>query len=304
MHSKRNSITIGILWLILMVFGIFWYSKENKKINELEIKNTELRKKLDGSIEIMNTLETVESEYRLLMERWSLAPKQIVAADEPSFCLYYLNWLVNNYKIPLEFDFELKDIRNEGDILTFNFLLKGEGTYYDLYRLIWFITEHLLLYQIESFSVKQMPDKINLIGFSMQLKGFSLNQKYDSGQQFNFDTMKPIVERIQFHDAFKSLNQFQQPKKRANSYRRNVPKIRPKTIDPGLLNVEAAALQAVANGRVYIKNNKGKLLTLKVGDKVRSGRLKSINQKKSEVEFILEKQGDIKTVILGLGYKK
>jgi len=304
MHAKRNSITLGILLLILLTIGVFWYNKENKKIKALKIRNTKLRQKLDGSIEIMKALEAVESEYRVLNEKWSHAPKQIVAADEPSFSLYYLNWLVNNYRIPVEFDFELKSISNNNELLTFRFLLAGEGSYQDLYRFIWFVTKNPLLYQIESFSIRQSNNSANLIGFTMLIKGFSSTQSRESGQDFSFTMMKPVVQNMQFNDVFKSLNQVQKPTWRANIVRRDVPKIKPITVDPALVNIETAALQAVANGRAYIKDRNGKMLTLKSGEKVRFGTLTRINQKRSEVEFVLNKNGITKTVILGLGYKK
>jgi len=301
MYAKRNSITIAVLWVILVVIGIFWYSNENKKLKSLRVKNSKLQKQLDGSLEIIKALETVESQYRALKERWSQAPKQIIAAEEPSFSLYYLNWLINSYKIPVEFDFELKNTSNNRDILTFSFLLSGEGSYHDLYRLIWFINDNPILYQIESFNLSQSGEG-DLLKFSMVIKGFSLVHKLDSGQEFDFTTLKPVVQRIQFHDAFKPLYRDQKPKQTANIFRQNVPKIKPKVIDPKLVDIESATLQAVANGCAYIKDNKGKLLTLKVGDKVRFGSLISINQKKSEVKFTLNKNGTTKTVILGLGY--
>lgn len=304
MYAKRNSITIGILWLVLIAIGIFWYSKENKKITVLKIRKNELRQKLDGSIEIMKALEAVESECRILKEKWSHAPKQIMAADEPSFSLYYLNWLINKYQIPIEFDFELKDISSDGNLLTFRFLLAGEGSYHDLYRFVWFIAENSLLYQIESVFIKQADENENLIEFRMMIKGFSLAQESTVGQDFNFDMIQPIAEKFQFHDAFKPLNQIQRPATRPDFFRRDVPKIKPVTVDPGLVDIESASLQAVANGRAYLKDKNGKLITLKLSDKVRFGRLKNINQKKSEVEFELDKSGVTKTVVLGLGYKK
>lgn len=304
MYAKRNSITIGILWLILLTVGIFWHSKEGKKIKVFQTKNNELRQKLDGSNEIMKALEAVESEYRTLKEKWTFAPKQIVAADEPSFSLYYFNWLVNNYQIPLEFDFELKDIGNQNDLLTFRFLLAGEGSYQDLYRFIWFVTENPLLYQIESFSISQSKEANDLIDFTMQIRGFSLTQGSDSEQDFNFAMMKPVAENLQFHNAFKSLAQIPKPTTGEMTFRRDVPKIKPITVDPNLVDIESAALQAVANGKAYIKDKNGKLVTLKLGEKVRSGTLTTINQKKSEVVFTLDKDGVTKTVTLGLGYKK
>lgn len=304
MYAKRNSITIGILCVVLLAIGIFWLNKENKNIMAQQKRNSELRQKLDGSLEIMKALESVESDYRTIKEKWSFAPKQIVAADEPSFSLYYFNWLVNNYKIPLEFDFELKDISNNNELLTFRFLLAGEGSYQDLYRFIWFVTENPLLYQIESFSIRQSTEISNLIEFTMNIRGFSSTQSQDTEQDFSFGMMKPVVENIQFHNAFKSLTQIQKPTRSEMTFRRNVPKIKPIIVDPGLVNIETASLQAVANGRAYIKDKNGKLLTLKSGEKVRSGMLNNINKKKSEVEFVLNKNGVTKTVILGLGYKK
>jgi len=304
MYAKRNSITIGILWLVLLVAGIFWHNKEGKKTKALHAKNNELRQKLDGSIEIMKALEVVESEYRTLKEKWTFAPKQIVAADEPSFSLYYFNWLVNNYKIALEFDFELKDISSTEDLLTFRFQLAGEGSYQDLYRFIWLLTENPLLYQIESFSINQSQENNDAIEFAMQIRGFSLGQASDWEQDFNFAMMKPVSDNMQFHNAFKSLVKIQKLASGEKNFRRDVPKIKPITVDPNLVDIETAALQAVANGKAYIKDKNGKLLTLKLGEKVRSGTLTTIYQKRSEVEFVLDRNGVSKTVILGLGYKK
>lgn len=304
MYAKRNSITVGILWLILLTAGIFWNNHEGKKIKALQSKNTQLRQKLDGSIEIMKALEAVENEYRTLKEKWTSAPKQIVAADEPSFSLYYFNWLVNNYRIPLEFDFELKDIGNKDDLLTFRFQLAGEGSYQDLYRFIWFITENPLLYQIETFAISQSKERSDVIEFTMQIRGFSLSQAAAAEPEFNFSMMKPVAENLQFHNAFKSHAPMTRSMPGEMTFRRESPKIKPITVDPNLVDIETATLQAVANGKAYVKDKNGKLLTLKLGDKVRSGTLTSIYQRRSEVEFTLEVNGVPKTVILGMGYKK
>jgi len=300
MYAKRNTITIAVLWLMLLTTGIFWISNESKKIKVLQNKNSELRKKLDGSLEIIQALEAVESEFRILSERWNNAPKQVVAEEEPSFSVYYLNWLVNNYKIPLEFDFELKNISTSGNNLTFSFLLSGQGSYNDIYRMIWYLTNNLLLYQIESFTLKQAKDDNNFIDFQMTVSGFSLMEKSDSDQKFSFETMRPVAENIQFYDAFKPLYQIRQPKPVASMFKENVGRVKPKPVDKGLIDIESANLQAVANGKVYLKDKKGKLYTLKVGDEIQNGRLTMINQKDSEVHFSVGNR----TVILGLGYKK
>jgi hypothetical protein len=307
MYARRNTITIGIALVLLLAIGIFWYSTENKKAKLLQVKQKKLSQQLDGSLEIAKRLEGVEQEYRMIKDRWDFSSKQIIAAEEPSFSLSYLNWLVNKYNVPLEFDFELKNISTIRDVLSFSFQLRGEGTYNDFYRLIWFLTENPLLYQIETFALKQGRNSNNLVEFTLNIKGFSSTQKLDSGPEFSFDSIRPVAQNFQFYDAFKPVvfSSPAQPQRQTNNiFRREVPKIIPKVIDPGLLNIEEATLQAVANGCAYLKDKKGKLVSLKIGDKVRYGRLQSIDQKKSEVEFLLDQEGSSRKVILGLGYKK
>lgn len=304
MYAKRNSITIGILWVILIAIGFFWYSTENKKIKALKVKQKQLSHQLDGSLEIAKALAGVEQQYRLLRDRWELSPKRIIAADEPSFSLDYLNWLVNQHNFALEFDFELKNITDNGDIVTFRFLLTGEGSYHDLFRLIWHLTENPLLYQIESFTINQSKNQTNSIEFKIELKGFSLTQKLDSQREFNFNSIQPLVENVMFYDSFKPLNRVEPARQATSVFRREPAPIAPKPVDKNLVDIESATLQAVANERVYIKDKNNKLLTMKVGDKVQYGTLTRINQNKSEVEFVLEKAGGARTVILGLGYKK
>ncbi len=304
MYAKRNNITLAILWVLILSAGIFWINHENKKIRQSKAQINDLRQKLDGSIEVMKALASVEAEYQSLKEKYQFAPKQIYAAEEPSFSLHYFNWLTTTYRIPLEFDFELKDMSSKDDLLTFRFLLAGEGSYQDLYRFIWFITKHPLLYQIETFRFSHAKESPGKIEFSMMVKGFSLNQTTGSAPQFDFEKITLIAENQQFHNAFKSLIQTPKPAAVQSPFRTEAPKIKAITVDPNLVDIEKATLQAVANGRAYIKDQNGKLVTLKLGEKVRYGTLVNINQRKSEVEFALDREGTPKSLILGLGYTK
>lgn len=302
MNTRRNSITIGLLWLSLIFIGSLWYTKETKQLKKMNIKNKKLSQQLDGSLEVIQTLKSTENKYYLLKQKWDQAPKKILAVEEPSFSLHYLNWLVNKYDLLLDFDFALDNINNnEDDISTFRFTLTGEGSYHDIYHLIWLITKNPLLYQIESFFLRSSP---NLLDFKMEIQGFSLTEKWGVDHKFSLDSMRPVASISLFHDAFKSLRTSQKPKRTANMFYREISKPLSKPKADGLIDVAQSTLQAVANGRAYLKDKNGKLIGLKVGDKVHLGILKNINQKKSEVEFILNKQGVNQKITLGLGYKK
>lgn len=305
MYAKRNTVTIAFFLLIILAAGIFWVSKESKEIRFFREENKKLNKQLDGSLEIAEALSTVEQKYRQLKLSWEQCPKKIIAAEEPSFTLYYLNWLSTNYGIDLDFDFVLNNINADGDILVFRFELNGEGSYYNIYRLIRFLTENPLLYKIDSFHFKGSTERADLLDFKMQLLGFSSLQKWENDQEFSFDSIRPLAQNISFHDAFKPLGKRVEPKSDQNMFSQKVEKpAPPPPVDDGLIDIEKSSLQAVANGQVYLKDKSGKLITLKMGDKVHLGSLERINQNKSEIEFTLHKNGEQKKVTLGLGYKK
>ncbi|MDZ7264320.1 MAG: hypothetical protein ONB16_07025 [candidate division KSB1 bacterium] len=304
MYAKRNRITIGVLWLLLMAIGGYWYSREIKLIKDLKAKNIELSKQLDGSMEIVQALNAVETQYQTLKMKWEQSPKKIIMADEPTFSLNYINWLVNNFNIPLDFDFELSHVSEDGDITNFAFLFTGEGSYYDLYRFIWLLSENPLLYQVETFNIRLADNSSSLLEFVLRIKGFALKQELDSGYQFSFDNVKPYVERVSFHDAFKPLTGSQRPRPVADMFKREAASVAPQIEEKGLLNIMQCELQALTHDRIYIRDNQGKLVTLRIGDRVRSGSLTSINRKKSEAEFTITSDGGTKTVILGLGYRK
>ena len=304
MYARRNTITIAILWLLMLLIGIFWFRHESEDLDEIKGKNDTLKKQLDGSLEVVQALRTVEAEYEVLKDNWSRASKKVLATEEPSFSLYYLNWLVNNYNVELDFDFVLEGMAEDGDIATFTFTLTGEGPYREIYRLIWLITENPLLYHIESFVLRQKQDDDLLLDFKMQIKGFSLTDKAASDQEFNFASMRPINEVGFFHDAFRPLRPKFERKPKPSMFEKDIKKTKAKPVDEGLVNIQQSRLQAVANGKIYIKDKSGKLLALKLGEKVRFGKLSRINKKKSEAEFILNKDGVDKKVIMGLGYQK
>lgn len=305
MYAKRNSITIALLLLLLAIGGFLWSNKETKTIDKLQTKNKELTAKLDGSLEIIEALSIVETKFQQLKQNWDQSAKKIIGADEPSFSLYYLTWIMSNYDIPLDFDFVLDNITEGGDMLKFSFTLSGIGSYHDVFRLIFYLTENPLLYRIDNFYLRQNEKNPESLDFKIQIQGFALTEKNNTAQEFMLESLQPIAESGLFHNAFQPLRSRNKPEPPPDyKIRDNMPKVNVQPKLDGLLDIERTSLQAVANGRIYLKDKNGKLVSMKVGDKVRMGNVHNINQNKSEVEFMLNKDGVQETVILGLGYKK
>ena len=305
MYARRNAITIGFLWVVIMTVGILFIRAERSNHEILKKRNVELSEMLDGSLAIARTLSSAENKYEILKAKWNEAPKIILSVDEPSFSLYYLNWLVDHYDLGLEFDFVLDKVDVVNDILSFSFTLSGEGLYRDIYDLVFFLTKNPLLYQIESFSLgKGRESTDNTVTFRMKIKGFSLIPKWDSKHEFDFANLKPVVQTSTFHDVFRELRKKPRQRREKNMFRTSVASSKPKVKKENYTNIERSSLQAVTNNSIYLKDSSGKLITLKIGDRVHLGRLSSIDQGKSEAEFTLEKDGVSQKITLGLGYSK
>ena len=67
-----------------------------------------------------------------------------------------------------------------------------------------------------------------------------------------------------------------------------------------LLVVERAKVIAILKGLAYIQDQRGNMLTIRVGDKVYLGLVEKINLKKSEVVFAMNRGGIFDRVVLKL----
>ena len=64
MYAKRNNIMIAIIWVVLSISGILWFTRETNQIEDLKIENKELSRQLAGCLEVVQALNTVETKYR------------------------------------------------------------------------------------------------------------------------------------------------------------------------------------------------------------------------------------------------
>jgi Tfp pilus assembly protein PilO len=302
MYAKRNSLTLGALLIVVLVVGGTLYYKNNKELDRVSERNQVLSKQFYGTNKVAATLESVEARYKELKTEWDKAPKKILALDEPALTVSYINWLINNHRLDLGLDFVLNELNKVPEISSFNFTVSGEGRYHDIYQFIWYLTQNPLLYQIKSFKLTRKNKEERLLGFHIQIIGYFMTQKWELQQKFDFASIDPMSDDQDFFDIFKGrvnlIKRTSQPTKPTPSIR---PKVKPKPkVDDSLIDINNVALSAIANDRAYFKASGGKLITLKIGDRVKGGHFDSIDAKKSQAIFTVAG----KKVILGLGYRK
>lgn len=299
MHSKRNSLTILLLLLLLSGAGYFWYRSEARELSRVMAKNAELNKQLRGALEVAQTLTAVQADYDSVLLRWKQSPKKLLSTQEPAFSLSYINWLINVHNLDLDFDFFLNDRKVQNEFTVFSYTLNGDGDYHNICSLIWYITQNPILYQIKSVNFKRSGDDPQMLNFVVKFEGYSMTKSWEVGSEVSLASLQFDWETEFAFDAFKGLLAPVKPVSAPAS----APPPRRREEAPGLLDIEKASLVAITNDKAYLRARDGKIFVLGSGDRVRRGALARVDQRLNQVEFRLETEsGDSRLVQLKIEY--
>jgi len=300
MFAKRNAFTLALIWIAILAAGLFWYFRDGGKLQEIKQKEKQLQTQLKESQQQVKRLTQVESVHDEINEKWSHSPKRIIAADEPSFTLSYLNWIMTSNNLDIFYDFVLNGKRENEDCTTFNYTLTGEGGYNDIYKMIWYLTYEPILYKIDALALNRAAD---LLKFTMKLQGFTVDS---SGTELQ-DDLSGLQRLSQTNGVARQRDVFEplikpRPVVRSTPRPKSKPTLPPK--QPGEIDVEKATLKAVTPNSIFISEGGSGLKELKIGDPVYLGRLVSINQQRNEAEFLITKFGRTQTVVLRIDERK
>ncbi|MCG3117968.1 MAG: hypothetical protein ALAOOOJD_00093 [bacterium] len=310
MYAKRNSLTILAVLLLLSTVGFFWYRREAQELQRVSQKNQQLTQQLRGALEVSGTLKQIISERDLLQARWEKAPKKILNTEEPAFSLSYINWLIREHGLDLDFDFYLNDKKANNEYTAFSYTLNGEGDYRNICSLVWYMTQNPLLYHIKNVTFRRSDNDPERINFIIMFEGYSMKKEWEVGREFAMASTAFNWNAEFGHDAFSSLipltavkdpDSSPAPKPAVAS---PLPAAPPKPKErPGLLDVENATLLAITNDRAYLRARDGKVVTLKIGDEVRNGRLARVDPQHNQVEFTIETEnGSSRLLQLNIEY--
>ncbi|MCG8605355.1 hypothetical protein MJD09_10190 [bacterium] len=296
MFAKRNSLTLATIWLILLLIGIFWYVKDARVLMEVMQAKKKYAALLQTSQAQIQRLTEVETVYEQMAEKWTSSPKRIIAAEEPTFTLSYLNWIVSSNDLDINYDFVLNDKNKSGDYSRFTYTLTGEGSYEALNEMIWYLTYRPVLYKINNITMNRADAVSDHLKFSMRLQGFTVE-----GDARNPDDLKPFeaiaggAYQAQ-HDIFKPLVRARK------AIAKNILDQRPKLPlkRPGQVDVEKAKLRAVTPSSVFVSEGKSGMVQLEVGDTVYLGKLVKINLASNQAEFLITKHGRSRKITLGI----
>jgi hypothetical protein len=303
MYAKKNSITLAIFLIIFLSIGIYMTRTGTKDLLSLSAESAQLEKRYNEFSSVASRLHELELERAFLTNSWQIAPKVLIAADEPAFSYLFLNKIITERNLSFDFNFILTDRLSRKMYTSFLYTLEGEGPFPDVFKLLWYLSETPILYQIKSFTFNNVDNKTDLIKFSIKLQSFSMNKDWMVGNEGRMteDFDVPFNTANLSHNTFQPLIKQASEAKPGRSFAEDRPPVVKKEDDSNLPDIRKSTLQAAMTEKIVIQDQGNRILTLGLGDKVKGGYLSKIDLRKSEAEFLMKNQ---EIVTLGLGYTR
>lgn len=302
MYARRNSLTILAVLLLLSGLGYLWYRNAAQELTRVKAQNQSLTQNLRGALEVAETLVYVTVERDSLQRQWRNAPKKILNAEEPAFSLSYINWIINQHNLDLDFDFYLNEKKPQAEYTAFSYTVNGEGDYRNICALVWYMTRSPLLYQIKSVTYRRSDNDPKLLNFVIQFEGYSINKDWEVKSELAMAS-QPLDWYAEFeYDAFSSMAPAAVEVKPAVVSAASTPAPKNPVVSPDLFDIEGASLLAIVGDKAYVRARTGKVVTMSIGYPVKNGKLTRVDARMNQVEFILDVGGSTRIVPMKIEY--
>jgi len=288
-YKMRNTLILSAFIVVIAVIGGFLILYLFPK--KLSVVRTELGR-LNQQIAALDRIEIQYATLQRLIaaEEWKLAnlDKRIVPDVTSSQTYAYLNAIVQHAG-DLKFDV-LYSTRVMSGSYGYNvYQIKGEGSFEDIYKFIWYVERGPLIYKVSDLSLRGVESSQHrsgrsnlIITFEMELRAMFSDAK--NLPQVQGDLASVVV--TEFKDPFNPR------------VKRNLP---PNT--ENLIEVERSELKAVIPGKAFVADHSGKVRVIQVGERVFLGYVTRIDVDKNQVEFSLNKNGKVQKFVLKLSFR-
>ncbi len=289
-YKMRNILVLaGLVAFISLISGYIIFFHHPGKINKLNDNIQELKKQisaLDGIEQEFYKLEEVIKEEE---EKLKKLDKKVNSTVTPAATYNYLNTILK-YSGLLEFNLFYSGEKKTKGFHYNIYRVKGEGSFYRLYRFISYLENGPEFYKINKLKMHMVEDKDENTGvreitvpFEMELWALYANVENLPEIRRTLADVRVKRPSSPFHPYIYS----------------NIP-----ANHKNLLVVERASLKALLPDRAMVSDNNGKIHVLREGDEVYLGYLSKIHHKQNFVEFVLNKGGIVEKFKLEMRFDK
>ncbi|RMG68779.1 MAG: hypothetical protein D6715_01270 [Calditrichaeota bacterium] len=287
-YKTRNQLILLLFNLIigLGAAGLMFYyfpGKEKKLTKQI----AGIEKSLNNLAGIEEQLAQVQKLLGQKEERLKQLDKQVRSRNTASYTYDYLNKILH-YAGDIKFDI-VKVGSKTADGYKYNvYNIKGETSYQNFFRLIWYLERGPEIFKIERLNVTGVESKDPLTNRTRLVVPFEMELW---ALYSDVENIPPIKRTLADVRPVRSKNPF-----RPLVYRNLTPNTE------GLVEPERAELKGIVGDKAFVANYDGKIHVLHEGDPVYLGYVAKIDAARNQVIFTLNKGGLIDHVTLKLRF--
>ncbi len=310
----RNTIIISILWLVILAVGTFYIYGYQRKIKTQLIKQEEKKSKRLTELRSLNNDLTHLINYYQRLHYISLKYKGTLASFEsPGETFDYIRRELFSTNSSIKLNMDYIDEHGFKSMMKRKYELSGNGKFTDIYRLLWFLENGPVFYQIESLSLTKIDTEnndsfrtgIDEASFNLSMNGFDRTQG-PKISEINRDFGTPT----EVADIFHKKAVLEKPRTEENKLATITPTNKTSKMHLPQQNIAPASAStlpeinsscqvlAITPFSVVMKDAKGRLIKLRKGDKIFGGNLADLNTQAGQAIFQFDSTFGNKSVIL------
>jgi len=288
-YKLRNSIALGILLFLILSVGTYIRAFHlPKKIKAIQAEVAKIDEELQNTPNLVNQFNDLSAVLNDTQKRWDGRNKDIPPADVSSQSYAYFSHLIDlSGEVKLNMVYTGTTMMGSYGYNTYG--LRGEATFDNLYRFIWYLENDRRLYKIHSLTLKGVEVAPNvehelgevLVTFDMTVHAYfssvselssSLGERALTPNALTVDPFTPVI---------------------ASGIPPNV---------HDLVEVERSEVKAVIPGKAFVLDQNNTIRTLNEGDEVYLGYVTRVDPEGGHVECTLNKGGIIEKVDMVIRY--
>ena len=311
----RNTLVISSFWVFVLILGIiyiygFQRNSRNKLQNEKQIKS----KQLSELNVLKNDLSQLQNYYSRL-HNLSLKYKGTLASFVlPGETFDYIRRELQSTRSTVKLNMDYIKEESFQSVIKRTYEMRGTGKFVDIYNFLWFLENGPVFYSIESITINKI-EKSNVAdknfsntdeaGFNFSMIGYDRTEG-PKITEINRDFGQPKqVANIFNH---KNIIKYNKPKPVKKQFAaRTEPKARVKTIEKPKKLVNSQGLPEISSDckvlaitpfSIMLKDERGKIIKLRKGDKIFGGNLAALNTQTGQATFKYDKNFGNKFFVL------
>ncbi|MEA3476308.1 MAG: hypothetical protein U9R23_07710 [Candidatus Cloacimonadota bacterium] len=274
-HTVRNTIVLVVL-LLIVIIGIILananYVKRLEKLKKSNKENSEMQERLRKENPDLENEEKVMESLDDMKKQVLENSKLILKEDTPTLTYQYLVDIADNFCPDVSFNFQ---ISKSGKVKEFSFntyTISGDANIKSLYFFVFQIEYQSPLYTIESIKIaEQSVAKADTVSFTITLNAY-----------YNEDGTE--LQNILFRN-FRFTNL------RYNPFYSRIHTPISDEYELKFLNIYTSTIIGLSPYKAFLRDDKGRIHTLRTGEKVAYGYLDHINWYKQAAVFTINRIG-------------